>query len=69
MRELRAWVLLTALSAACSARAAEDAGSQSIFAYGAGARALGMGGAACAIRDGHDHLLGGLAVQPSLCAR
>lgn len=52
MRALRAWVLLTALSAACSARAAEDAGSQSIFAYGAGARALGMGGAACATEEG-----------------
>lgn len=48
-RRLVALCLLGALLAPAAARAeSADAGTQSIFAYGAGARALGMGGAAVA---------------------
>jgi hypothetical protein len=50
---MRALALVFALGlvAAAPARAAEDAGTQSVFAYGAGNRALGMGNAFVASAD------------------
>ena len=47
-----AWALVLALASAASpARAADDAGTRSVFAQGAGNRALALGGAFSAIAD------------------